>query len=89
MARQPFDVVILSSVDWDAAWQRHHAFAEGWARAGHRVFFVENTGSREPGLRDLGRVVKRLGKIAGGGRRGGFAFGCWRTICTGTSWKAG
>ncbi|MEK7745124.1 MAG: hypothetical protein AAB576_00475, partial [Elusimicrobiota bacterium] len=73
MPTRLFDVVILSSVDWDAARQRHHAFAEGWARAGHRVFFVENTGSREPGLRDLGRVAGRLGKIAGGGRRQGRA----------------
>lgn len=73
MTSHPFDVVILSSVDWDAARQRHHAFAEGWARAGHRVFFVENTGSREPGLRDLARVARRLGRILGGGRRSGRA----------------
>lgn len=73
MTAQPFDVVILSSVDWDAAWQRHHAFAALWAAAGHRVFFIENTGSREPGLHDLGRVARRLGKIAGGGRRRGRA----------------
>jgi O-antigen/teichoic acid export membrane protein len=60
MSARPFDVVILSSVEWDAAWQRHHAFAAMWAAAGHRVFFVENTGFREPGWRDLGRVALRL-----------------------------
>ncbi len=60
MSERPFDVVILSSVEWDATRQRHHAFAEQWAKAGHRVFFVENTGFREPGLRDLGRVTGRL-----------------------------
>ena len=60
---RPFDVVVLSSVDWDAAWQRHHAFAALWAKAGHRVFFVENTGTREPGPRDLGRVLARLGRV--------------------------
>ena len=65
---RPFDVVILSSVEWDAAWQRHHAFAALWARAGHRVFFVENTGFREPGWRDLGRVALRL-RRAWRGRR--------------------
>jgi O-antigen/teichoic acid export membrane protein/glycosyltransferase involved in cell wall biosynthesis len=70
MSERPFDVVILSSVEWDAAWQRHHAFAESWARAGHRVFFVENTGFREPGLADLGRVARRL-RRAGRSRRAG------------------
>lgn len=44
MTKRPFDVVMLSSVEWDAVWQRHHAFAARWARAGHRTFFVENTG---------------------------------------------
>ena len=68
MSERPFDVVILSSVEWDAAWQRHHAFAALWARAGHRVFFVENTGFREPGWRDLGRVMGRLRRVWWGGR---------------------
>lgn len=58
------DVVVLSSVEWDAARQRHHAFAEGWARAGRRVFFVENTGVRAPGPGDLGRVLRRLRRLA-------------------------
>ncbi len=65
MTERPFDVVILSSVEWDAAWQRHHAFAALWARAGHRVFFVENTGSRSLGWRDRGRVARRLRRAWG------------------------
>lgn len=70
MTERPFDVVILSSVEWDATRQRHHAFAEQWAKAGHRVFFVENTGFREPGLRDLRRVTGRLSRAwRGGGAR--------------------
>lgn len=68
MTSHPFDVVILASVEWDATWQRHHAFAAQWARAGHRVFFVENTGFREPGWRDLGRVTGRLRRVWSGGR---------------------
>lgn len=63
MTTPPFDVVVLSSVDWDATRQRHQAFALQWAKAGHRVFFVENAGFREPGLRDLGRVLTRLSRI--------------------------
>ena len=68
MVERPFDVVVLSSVEWDAAWQRHHAFATMWARAGHHVFFVENTGFREPGWRDLRRVAGRLRRVWRGGR---------------------
>lgn len=68
MSDRPFDVVVLSSVEWDAAWQRHQAFAAQWAAAGHRVFFVENTGFRAPGWRDLGRVVSRLRRALRGGR---------------------
>lgn len=68
MSDKPFDVVILSSVEWDAARQRHHAFAEQWARAGHHVFFVENSGFREPGLGDYRRVADRLRRAVHRGR---------------------
>lgn len=68
MKEKPFDVVVLSSVEWDATRQRHHAFAEQWAKAGHRVFFVENTGFREPGWRDLRRVTARLQRAVRRGR---------------------
>lgn len=52
-------VVVLSSIDWDTAWQRHHIFAAGYAAAGDEVFFVENTGFHAPGLRDLPRLRQR------------------------------
>ena len=68
MSERPFDVVILASVEWDATWQRHHAFAALWAKAGHQVFFVENTGFREPGWRDFGRVTARLSRVIKGSR---------------------
>lgn len=54
------DVLILSSVEWDAVRQRHHAWAERFAAAGRRVFFVENTGFRAPGLRDAARVGRKV-----------------------------
>lgn len=53
-------ILILSSIEWDAAWQRHQAFAAQWAQAGHEVFFVENTGFRRPGFRDAKRVGRKL-----------------------------
>lgn len=66
-------IVVLSSIDWEAAWQRHQIFATQLAEAGHEVFFVENSGFRNPGVKDLPRVWKRLKKIlrpeAAAGRR--------------------
>ncbi|MCX5796547.1 MAG: hypothetical protein NTY77_13720 [Elusimicrobia bacterium] len=59
-------IVILSSIEWGAAWQRHQMFAAQFAAAGHEVFFVENTGFRNPGPRDLGRLWSRLAGPAGG-----------------------
>lgn len=56
-------VVILSSIDWDTAWQRHQAFAAAFAARGDEVFFVENTGFRDPRLRDLPRLLRRVRNI--------------------------
>jgi glycosyltransferase involved in cell wall biosynthesis len=56
-------ILILSSIDWDSAWQRHQIFASQLAQAGHDVFFVENSGFRNPGLADLSRLRgKALGR---------------------------
>jgi O-antigen/teichoic acid export membrane protein len=55
-------VVILSSIEWGAAWQRHQAFASQWAASGHEVFFVQNTGLRNPRLtfKDASRLWRHL-----------------------------
>lgn len=52
-------IVVISSIDWDAPWQRHQIFASQFARAGHEVFFVENSGFRNPDFKDIPRVAKR------------------------------
>ena len=57
-------VVILSSIDWDTAWQRHQIFAAQLAEAGHEVFFVNNTGFRNPRPADLPRVWRRIVGLA-------------------------
>lgn len=57
-------VVILASIDWGAAWQRHQAWAARFAAAGHRVFFVENTGFRDFRRSDAWRILRRV-KAAG------------------------
>ncbi len=59
-------IVILSSIEWDATWQRHQIFASQWAAAGHEVFFVENTGFRNPSPGDLPRLWKKALQLLSG-----------------------
>lgn len=54
------DIICISSIEWDFLWQGHQEIASRLARAGNRVFYVENTGVRAPGLRDTRRVAFRL-----------------------------
>lgn len=56
-------VVILASIDWSSAWQRHQAWAAAFAAQGAEVFFVENTGFRDLRPADLGRVAARLARL--------------------------
>jgi hypothetical protein len=56
-------IVVLSSIDWNTAWQRHQLFAAQFAEAGHEVFFVENTGFRNPRPADLPRVAAKLARL--------------------------
>ena len=59
MTRRP-DILCISSIDWDFIWQGHQEIMTRLAADGHRVLFIENTGVRAPGVRDLPRVRKRL-----------------------------
>jgi len=54
------DILCLSSIDWDFIWQGHQQIMSTLAREGNRVLFIENTGVRAPGLRDLSRLRHRL-----------------------------
>lgn len=47
MYRPP--VILLSGVRWGFLWQRHHALATLFARAGYPTVFVETTGLANPG----------------------------------------
>ena len=49
-------LVVLSSVKWDFAWQRHHSLARAAAAAGARVVFVE------PHPRSARQVLVRLAR---------------------------
>ncbi len=62
LAAGPQDIICFSSIDWDFVWQGHQEIMSTLARQGHRVLFIENTGVRNPELRDLHRMKLRLGK---------------------------
>lgn len=64
-------VVILAAIDWESLKQRPHHLAECLAAHGLSVLFIENIGTRVPGLRDASRITARLRAIGTGrvGRR--------------------
>ncbi len=54
------DIICISSIDWDFIWQGHQEICSTLARQGNRVLFIENTGVRSPGIRDMGRLRSRI-----------------------------
>jgi glycosyltransferase involved in cell wall biosynthesis len=56
----PPSIVCLSSIDWDFLWQGHQQIMAAFADSGSRVLFVENSGVRAPGPRDVPRLGRRL-----------------------------
>jgi hypothetical protein len=53
-------VIVLSSIEWGFLWQRHQILAKKFADAGFDVVFVESSAKRNPGLKDLSRVLRRI-----------------------------
>lgn len=54
------NIICISSIDWDFVWQGHQEIMSTFARNGNRVLFIENTGVRSPGLKDISRLKKRV-----------------------------
>lgn len=54
------NIICISSIDWDFIWQGHQEIMSALAKNGNRVLFVENTGVRAPGLRDISRIRDRI-----------------------------
>lgn len=52
--------VVFGGIDWSFNWQVHQEVPSRFAAAGHRVLYIENTGVRRPGFRDLPRLVSRF-----------------------------
>jgi len=65
-------VIILSGVRWDFLWQRHHALATMFARAGYPTVFVETTGlaNPSPSGSTFRNVTSRLRRARDGGSSG-------------------
>ena len=58
-----FSVLFFSSLDWDFRKQDQQVIALSLAEARHPVLYVENTGARMPGLRDLARIRHRFARL--------------------------
>ena len=54
------NIICISSIDWDFIWQGHQEIMAAFARNGNRVLFIENTGIRMPGIKDIPRLKKRF-----------------------------
>jgi len=54
------NIICISSIDWDFIWQGHQEIMATFAKNGNRVIFIENTGARMPGIRDIPRVIRRI-----------------------------
>jgi glycosyltransferase involved in cell wall biosynthesis len=54
------NIICISGIEWEFNWQNSQEMCSRLAAAGNRVLFVENMGIRSPGLKDAGRVWKRL-----------------------------
>lgn len=54
------NIICISSIDWDFIWQGHQEIMSTLVKNGNRVLYIENTGVRAPGIRDIPRLRKRI-----------------------------
>lgn len=54
------NIICISSIDWDFIWQGHQEIMTTLAVNGNRVLFIENTGVRAPGIKDIPRIKSRV-----------------------------
>ena len=54
------NIIIFSSIDWDGNWQIHQKIALSLVKMGNKVLFIENTGTRNPKIKDYKRIQKRI-----------------------------
>lgn len=62
--KRKFDAIVcLSAIDWDFLWQRTQEVMSQFGAMGYPILFVENTGARVPGFKDIPRIWNRLSKV--------------------------
>ncbi len=54
------NIICISSIDWDFIWQGHQEVMSTLASNGNKVLFIENTGVRPPGIKDISRIKNRV-----------------------------
>jgi len=54
------NIICISSIDWDFIWQGHQEIMSSLAENGNKVLFIENTGVRAPGIKDMPRIKLRI-----------------------------
>jgi uncharacterized SAM-binding protein YcdF (DUF218 family)/glycosyltransferase involved in cell wall biosynthesis len=54
------NIICISSIDWDFIWQGHQEIMSTLAENYNRVLFIENTGIRPPGIKDISRIKNRI-----------------------------
>ncbi len=54
------NIICISSIDWDFIWQGHQEIMSTLAKNDNRVLFIENTGVRAPGIKDVSRIKSRF-----------------------------
>jgi hypothetical protein len=55
--------IIISSIDWSTHHQLHHELVDYLNKKNAKILFIENTGTRNIGFRDISRVSERLKKF--------------------------
>ena len=53
-------IIIFSSINWSTHNQLHHELTNYFSKNGHKILFVENTGTRSITIYDYKRVLHRI-----------------------------
>lgn len=57
---QSHKLIMLSEIDWSHLWQRHQIFASLFAQSGFETLYLNRTGMRLPGVRELPYLWQRV-----------------------------
>lgn len=63
MKKNVNNIIFIANIEWLFFKQRHQFLAESLAKSGNNVIFIESSAKRNPNLRDIPRIFKRLMNI--------------------------